>query len=544
MEHFFHRYAHWLRHHVHKLKRSVSHHEMFHSKNARLAIILIIAAAIPLTVLAVQQVQDIRQQAAGTKASADCTQASGYIVEPLHAVPPQAIIAKKADGGMLDNEVIGFGNGVEGQCVQEGNNIKCPKTKGKKGKTSDPDDLHTMFSIQSGSKVDLCNWYTKKIAGPTPRPSGSRQPITNNCDAKISAVCNAENPPKPGINLDWKLQGGSECSIEVKDKQGKSVFKNTECEKKNQNIFTDIGNTKDYTLTVSNGTSGCTNKVIKTVTTSCGAPTPKPGQGTPTSTPKPNEQPVVTPKAGQPPAPKIKDFKCQLGTVAVLYAEWDEVDFPNRNGYVYEIYDVTDNNNKVGGTSITETHTPSGGGINPTENHEYRIKVAAKTGSTTGVFAEKTTKCTSSGTNINLIPPTNLISNCDGTETGKNVEFRWKEVVGADSYVIHVTEYKGSTKTFGPKTYTPTATDKTEGDIYIGNKNPGNDLRTTKGYTYKWEIATKIGDKTSEFVKGPDTTCTTQGLDPEKRSDTRQAQTPLQGVGATVDNWFLNLINQ
>lgn len=314
------RYWRWCKNYTHHMVKKIPSSEkmntFFKSKNARLAVILIIAAAIPLTVLGVQTVQDIRQNAATTLPP--CDGSSGYKVEPLEVQPPAGFTASKTDGGMLDNELVGFGNGVvASSCTQSGNNITCSQTKANaKGKNKgDGKSGHDMDILTGGSSATkLCEWYTKDGVKPTPRPSGTRTtPTVSNCDGKISAVCNAETPPKPGINLDWKLVGGTgtTCSVEVKDKQGNSKFKSTKCEEKNQNIFNGIENIKDYTFIVSNGKTGCTNKTIRTVTTSCAVPataTPKPGTGSPTNTPSPG-QPTPTPKAGTG-TPGVSSGKC------------------------------------------------------------------------------------------------------------------------------------------------------------------------------------------------------------------------------------------
>jgi hypothetical protein len=68
MDKFFQKCRYWIHHKLKRFEKHIPHYreviqKFFASKNARLAIILIIAAAIPLTVLGVQQIQDIRQQA-------------------------------------------------------------------------------------------------------------------------------------------------------------------------------------------------------------------------------------------------------------------------------------------------------------------------------------------------------------------------------------------------------------------------------------------------------------------------------------------------
>lgn len=317
-------YIHWkhLKHLYHVEEKKIPHYHrilqsFFRSRNGKLVIILIIAAMIPMTVLGVQTVQNLTQEAATNPICGE-GDALNFVVNPQPAMQGQQVTFSLKDGGMLDNELHGFGNGVTANtCQQSGNNITCTAKGGFA--TNDPPGKikrSTWFTIAGGTSKNLCEYAIQKVAAaPTPRPSGSRQPTQ--CKASISAYCKGETTP--GINVNWEYPATATCSIEVKDKQGNVKFTSTKC-KDDQTTYEGIENKKDYTITAK--ATGCAD-YTRTVTTSCGVPaTPtsqQPGNGTPANTPAPG-----SPIPGTESNPKITKRSCELidGKLKIVVA-WD-----------------------------------------------------------------------------------------------------------------------------------------------------------------------------------------------------------------------------
>src|SRR5215204_1088819 len=82
-------FIHWhhLKQRYHDWKKGLSHQDalkkFLHTKNGRLAVIIIIAAMIPITVLSVQQVQNLQQEAAAPTDKPPCNGgATGLLVSP------------------------------------------------------------------------------------------------------------------------------------------------------------------------------------------------------------------------------------------------------------------------------------------------------------------------------------------------------------------------------------------------------------------------------------------------------------------------------
>jgi hypothetical protein len=293
-------FLHWreLKHYYHtQIKKLPQYHhgldKFFHTKNGRLVVILFLAAMVPITVMGAQQVQNLQQEAAN-KPICGAAGAENFVVDPQPAMQGQPVTFSLKDGGMVDNEVNGFGNGVNASsCQQSGNNVTCTAKGGFS--TADPAGKikhSTWFSLAGGTQQDFCEYAIQKVAAaPTPRPSGSRNPTT--CKASLSAYCKADGTP--GVNINWEYPTTATCSIQIKDKQGNIKLTSAACSH-DETIYTGIANQKDYTMTAK--ATGCTD-ITKTVTTSCGSAataTPRPGQAT--NTPAPG-QATNTPAPGQ-----------------------------------------------------------------------------------------------------------------------------------------------------------------------------------------------------------------------------------------------------
>ncbi len=299
MELFFRKYFRWLHHKSHTLRRKVFHNqtikEFFASKNARLAVILIIAAAIPLTVLAVQQIQDIRQQAAAPNM---CNGgATGLLASPNPAEDGQTITFTHTgafppiDENSFQNDDFISSNGTSG-CTRQGASIVCKAKYNEKSKDPISDHTWTFHGAE-------CNFQVKKPAKST-KPKGSPTPTADpagECKGTMVATCDGNN--KPVLTISYDLRGGKDGSCKATIDPGNNNQGNN-CTSRSGIRVTDLENDKSYNLVLNSGNANCTNKSVAKADTKCkattptpifkpGGNTPTPGTGTPTNTPAPGQ---------------------------------------------------------------------------------------------------------------------------------------------------------------------------------------------------------------------------------------------------------------
>lgn len=403
MEHFFHRYAHWLRHHVHKLKRSVSH--QFHSKNARLAIILIIAAAIPLTVLGVQQIQDIRQSAKEAQACdgsklLKVTNDTDFALGPF--TDGQGIIFSHTDGKITDNmyqEEDFTGNGATACTYDSANGwIRC-KAK-YNGSKEISDHTWTFRDVK-------CNYQVKDKPKPTKDPKKTPVPgkgtpghtpvstatpkANEGCEGNLTAnSCTADK--KPRFNVTWNIKGGSTCSVKV---GGVEISK--DCSAANK-VITDLNgkvleSDKSYDLVISSNGATCkdrkadTEKTAKCATTG-GTPTPtqKPGTTNPTPTPS---------KLGPPDGESIKASCKGTQSAPKITVSWNKVTLAKK--YIANLR--TSQGGSVVKTETTENLSATLEGIRKDQKYFYSVisvDAAGKKSEESKVSSDRTITCTNS----------------------------------------------------------------------------------------------------------------------------------------------------
>lgn len=301
----------------------------FHSTIARLFLVLFIAAAIPLTVMRVQRVQNLEQEAASTpKAGIDCSAQAGsdIIAEPLAPTFGETITFKRANGSFSQEDFeyrIPLGNGVDSnKCTfSDGEIQNCPT---KKGTTK---DIMVEGKAQRGTThtiaedgTPVCQYYvifkeskpvpTKDTAKPT-KPDTPRATIDpkKNCKANLSSgSCTADN--KPRLRASWSMKDeGKGCSVKIA-----GVEVSTKCGDDNEDILNLGGkaleNGKVYEIVISNGGScnGTVPTSAKAPSCSGGSTTNPPGTGTATKFGTPEAVKAKCDASGTQADPKIKVY--------------------------------------------------------------------------------------------------------------------------------------------------------------------------------------------------------------------------------------------
>lgn len=142
--------------------------------------LVIVLLSLPLFVLISQLQQTIRQNAAN-KPICGSDQASEYIVSPQPALQGEPVRFSLANGGFVDNDTNGFGNGVvTSSCAQDGNSVTCTAKGGFA--TNDPAGtiVHSVwFVLGDNGQEDLCEYAIQKTtSAPTPTPSMTPIPST------------------------------------------------------------------------------------------------------------------------------------------------------------------------------------------------------------------------------------------------------------------------------------------------------------------------------------------------------------------------------
>lgn len=207
-------FIHWrhLKHLYHTQLKTSLHYRVvlekfFQSKNGRMVAIILIAAAIPLTVIAAQQVQNLQQQAKETN---ECSESSYPLqVFPNPAEDGKEITFRLAEGTITEEAFQNdhfTGNGAVG-CALSGGVIKCKARFNSKTKTK-PQSDHT-YSVH-GNK---CNYSVKnpdankptkppKKVTNTPKPprdpnKPTEEPTTGKCELTLSPYsCTGDNKPR------------------------------------------------------------------------------------------------------------------------------------------------------------------------------------------------------------------------------------------------------------------------------------------------------------------------------------------------------------
>lgn len=308
MEHFFHRYFRRLHHHIHTIRKTISHHKLLQTKNARLALILIIAAAIPLTVMGVQQIQDIRQSA---KEPNECGPESYPLrVSKNPAADDEIIIFSHADGQPITQyqfeEEEFTGNGAVG-CELKNGTIECKARYTSKSKKPQSDHTYQVtgnkcnYSVLAPIKKPKDpNKPTKDPNKPTPTKTPRKPdepPTSGKCEANLSANnCSGDN--KPRLRASWDMTDEDKgCSIKIG-----GVEVSTECTSGNKDI-TDLNGKalesgKEYEIVISNNGSCKGAEPASAEAPKCAekaTPTPKGGKD-----PTPTKVPFNPPKPGTP----------------------------------------------------------------------------------------------------------------------------------------------------------------------------------------------------------------------------------------------------
>lgn len=284
----------------------------FNSNTAKLFFIIIIAMVIPLTVLSVQRVQNLQQEAAGTSIpdSQKCDGESnefGAIADPQPVKEDAEITFRlKDETDMVDVEKNNFGNGVvSSSCKQNGNAVTCT-AKGN-FKNDAKSSTHTWVYLSGSGEKQLCKYTVEDNLGqprptkkPTPTKDPAATPKTANCTGKMETACTVDN--KPRLLISYDLSGGTDgsCDVSIDDasQSDKRISINTKCVKKTQFAMDSLDgaplkNNSNYRLVVKNGNSCKEYIAVGQVTTNCGGgqkpptPTSTQGGGNPTATPAP-----------------------------------------------------------------------------------------------------------------------------------------------------------------------------------------------------------------------------------------------------------------
>jgi outer membrane biosynthesis protein TonB len=243
MEKFFQKYWYWAQHKIKKIEKHIPHsrdifRKFLASKNARLVIILIIAAAIPITVLGVQQLQDIRQQA---KEKNECGPSSYPLrVSKNPANDGEEIKFSHAEEAITQHmfeEEDFTGNGATG-CQLTGSVITCKARYNSKSKKAQSDHTYEF----RGNK---CNYSVLKKVEPTKKPKDPNKPTATKkprdpnepttapkCEVNLdSENCTGDN--KPRLKASWDVGDNDKgCSIKL---NGTEISK--ECQYGNLNII-------------------------------------------------------------------------------------------------------------------------------------------------------------------------------------------------------------------------------------------------------------------------------------------------------------------
>ena len=287
---------------------------LFNSTNVKLFTILIIAAAIPLTIIGLSQVQNLRDEAASTpKAGKDCTQQAGsaIIATPLSPEFGQTISFKKAIGSFSQQDFttgVVFGNGIDSnKCSFTNGEIQnCPTKKGKTEtlKIGTETKRGTVHTITQGGNA-ICDYYVLlKETKPAPTkgpPKGSPQhtptpgnikptnPPNGNASVNMNAAdCNASNNPR--LTANWNLTGGvdGKCSV-ILSVGSEQWTVDTKCSKKTGFVIDTLPNSRtplkpdtQYSLKVDNGSGQAkATATITSTTHSCKGSNPSGGNGSP-----------------------------------------------------------------------------------------------------------------------------------------------------------------------------------------------------------------------------------------------------------------------
>lgn len=315
-------YIHWrhLKHLYHVERKQLPHYHrllqsFLHSRNGKLIVILFIAAMIPMTVLGVQTVQNLRQEAAGPNVpKAACDGAStGLLAEPRPAIKDQKIVFKHASGLPPINqqsfdEWDSLGNGVypdsdeAKKCKLVGDSIECiARGTAKAGQIS----KHTWkFRELAVCEYEVKNAAPKSTPTPTKNPDGTPRPTriggttptetpgpNAGFDADIEADgCNANKIAR--LKIKWDLSSQTkDCSITIEGGGQKET--RTGCTSENliydalpKDSSNDLKSKTKYVLTIKSaekikGVDATTAECVKPENTP--TPTLKAGQPTPTS---------------------------------------------------------------------------------------------------------------------------------------------------------------------------------------------------------------------------------------------------------------------
>lgn len=298
-------------HHYNKYKKHLPYHhkieKFLKSRNAHLFIMLIIAAAIPFTVLSVQQIQDIRQR---SKEAQQCdgskllnvTNDTDFKNGPFK--DGEGIIFSHTDGPITDpmfqNQDY-TGNGATGCTLDTANGwIRC---KARYTSTSKkPQSDHTWEFHNDG--IIKCNYSvlapvkptkdptkptkdpnkptpTKKAKDPNEPTSTPKAGASGNPRVDMEpADCSASNNPR--LKAEWDLAGGEgtngeKCNVELSQEEQKWIV-DTKCTDVSNFIIDNIPNEDDdlkkdteYTLKVTTGKGKSSNTIAKTPACSGGA---------------------------------------------------------------------------------------------------------------------------------------------------------------------------------------------------------------------------------------------------------------------------------
>lgn len=457
MEKFLHRVRYWVRHQRKKLERNFSSHtavnKIVTSKNFRLAIILVIALAIPLTVLAVQQIQDIRQQAASTPPTdaPPCDGSAGYTVTQSG----NTLTFSKTDGTAVSTDTNHFGNGyIQSSCQASGVNLTCQARYRGSGSAI---QYHYWEKFPGGRKV--CYYAVTQAPTATPDPNRPTRPPRSgpSCEGEVKAECTFDN--KPRLRISWDLRGpNTGCSVKVTRNGAQVASISNKCDNKSGERLENVENNATYNLVIDNGTETCSAKNFA-VSTQCGSgsggqnPTNTPAPGQPTNTPAP-EQPTntPTPRSGGNPTNAPCEVtlnsptSCRADGRVVLTGKWS-MNYNNESTCKATLLEGTQ---IVGdATSCSNNEWESDFATIAKRNYaadkRYTLQIESDLcqKSTPSITA---TKCTATE-RTPLGPITNLQGSCTDTKA----TFSWSPATNAQGYDIRIDELtQGPSNLFGP----------------------------------------------------------------------------------------------